>query len=163
MEMNKEIMEALDILSNPEDKWDYEEKQGPLWIVVKKYPEEIINYIDLYPKHKFTIIWCIANIGNKIHKDFILSQLLNRDHNVRWACYVYLKQHITLDLIDIFIKGLKDEFQLIKVEALDCLNHFIDSKIKNALKEFISLKDNLQNSPELVNQAKAMLNRYVDH
>ncbi len=66
MDMNNEIKDALDLLSNAKDKWDYEDKQVSLWIAVKKYPEEIINYIDLYPQHEFAIIWCIANIGNII-------------------------------------------------------------------------------------------------
>jgi hypothetical protein len=157
METIKEIDEALKIISSASNRWDYEEKQKPLWEAVHKYPKEAIDYFYNYPEYQFSIAWCLAHLKTEIIKDFFIKEASNKNQYIRWCAYINLSEYKSKDMIEIFIKGLKDRADLVKGEALKAVKGIKDERIKKALKHLVSLKSINKNNPGYFKQANELL------
>lgn len=162
MNPNKEIEIALDVISTATDKWDHEEKQGPLWRAAHNFPKEMIQYFYKQPQHQHSIAWCLANVKNSDVKKFFLKEVENKDQFIRWYAIRNLRKYSKKGLVEIFIKGLKDRSSLVKSESLIAIEGIRDDRIKNALQHLLTLKSFKKNSPGSYAEAYRILKTFED-
>lgn len=158
MKRIREIDDALEILSSASGRWDYEEKRGPLWEAAQQYPGELIEYFDNYPEHQFSIAWCLAHVRSNQTKEFFLKHARDKDQYIRWCAYVSLGHYRTKEMIDLFVKGLRDRSSLVKGEALKAVRGMNDERIAAALKHLLTLKSFKKNSPGYFKDVQTLLN-----
>ena len=156
----EEIDKALETISSATDRWDYEEKQGPLWQAAIKYPKEMMEYYYKYPDHQISISWCLANVKNIILKEFFIEQSKNKNEYIRWYSFIYLRKHKSKSIIPIFVKGLKDRSSLVKSEAVQAVKNIKDERVEKALKHLIGLKSFKKHSPGTYNEAIEIIQKY---
>jgi hypothetical protein len=156
----KEIDEALKIISTANNRWDYEEKQEPLWVAVHKYPKEAIDYFYNYPEYQFSIAWCLAHLKSETTKGFFIKEVNNKDQYIRWCAYKNLSEYESEDMIEIFVKGLRDRSDLVKGDVLKAVKRIKDERIVKALKHFVSLKSIKENNPGYFKQANEILGKF---
>ena len=161
MNQYKEINDALKLISTAENRWDYEEKQGPLWDCAQRYPVEMIDTFYKNPESQFSIAWCLAHNKNGILKNFFIAESKNKNQYIRWCAIIFLKQYKSKDLIDIFVKALKDRSSLVKGEALEAVKTIKDYRIEKVLKHLLTLKSFKNNSPGYYETAKKILQKYL--
>lgn len=157
MKTIKEIDEALKLIATASNRWDYEEKQGPLWAAVLKYPKEAIDYFYNYPDYQFSIAWCLAHLKTETTKVFFIKEANNKDQYIRWCAYKNLNEYKSEDMVEIFVKGLRDRADLVRGEALKAVKGIKDERIKKALKHLVGLKSIKNNSPGYFIQAIQLL------
>lgn len=162
MNPNKEIETALEVLSTATNRWDHEEKQGPLWQAAHKFPKELAQYFYKRPEQQHSIAWCLANVKHRDVKKFFLNEVGNKDQFIRWYAIRNLRKYSKKGLVDIFVKGLKDRSSLVKSESLMAVKGIKDDRVKNALKHLLTLKSFKKNSPGSYDQAYRMLETFED-
>jgi HEAT repeat protein len=160
MNQYDEIDKALETISSARDRWDYEEKQGPLWEAANKYPKEMIEYYYKYPEHQLSIAWCLANIKSNDIKNLFIEEAKNKSQYIRWYAIVNLRKYKDRELIEIYVKGLKDRSSLVKGESLKAIKNIKDERIKKALEHLLSLKSFKENSPGYYDEAAKILQSY---
>ena len=163
MNPHEEIDIALELISSATDRWDYEEKQGPLWNAATSYPKEMIEYFYKYPEHQMSISWCLANVKSIILKEFFIEQSINKNEDIRWHSFIYLRHHKSKKLIPIFVKGLKDRSSLVKGEAIKAVKNIKDERIEKALKHLVGLKSIKKYSPGHYDEASKILQTYKNN
>lgn len=159
MKRIKDIDNALELMISASSRWDYEEKQGPLWEAAHKYPKEMIEYFNQYPEHQFSIAWCLAHVQDDVTKGFFIQLAGSKDQYLRWCAYKRLSHYQSKDMIDLFVKGLRDRSSLVKGEALNAVKGLKDERIAGALRHLVGLKSFKKNSPGYYTEAKNLLSK----
>ena len=155
-----EIDKALEVISSASNRWEYEEKQGPLWNAANNYPKEMIESYYKYPEHQLSIAWCLANIKKDIIKEFFLKEARNKDKYIRWYSIINLRKYKSKDIIEVLLQGLKDRASLVKSESVSAVKNIKDPRIEKALIHLINLKSFKKNSPGSYNEAYEILQKY---
>ena len=160
MNPHEKINKAIEIISTAKNRWDYEDKQGPLWDAAQKYPKEMVKCFYKNPEHQLSIAWCLAHVKNSIVKDFFIKEAKNRNQYVRWYAIINLRKNKSKDMIEIFVQALKDRSSLVKGEALKAVKNLKDVRIEKTLLHLVNLKSFKKNSPGYYDEAKKLLKSY---
>lgn len=156
-----EIDYALGVMASAKSRVEYESGEEALAKAARQYPAALIEYFREYPEQEFHIAWSLAHVDTDLTKNFFLELVNSRNHLVRWSAYIRLSHYRSPDMVNVFVKGLKDKSSYVRGEALKAVKGLKDERIADALRHMISLKSIRAHSPGYLEEAEKLLAEYA--
>jgi hypothetical protein len=156
------IVPTAEALDRARSKEKYEDIMYALHRILTRVPEEGLKVLKSYPKHKYSILWCLQSCHCDGLVDEFVTAMSDRSSLIREVAVHGLLEQKDPKTIPVLVKALLDRSIMVKSVAVEAMLEFGDERALENLNHLANLKSIQQHNPGIVYLAKEAINTITE-